>query len=181
MALDTLNIYFESSEQLESVKIETSRTPIIRSDNFSLGVNILRKVLEKVSAALPLDYNIECIESHHNLKKDAPSGTAFALAKACCDGREWNESCYKHGRYGMVGERPEKEIGMHALRGGSIIGDHSISFTNYMEQITFTHRALDRDIFANGAITAATWLARQVPGTNGSEFYDIQDVLELQI
>eukprot|EP00915_Cephaloidophora_sp_WS-2016_P001231 GHVH01001714.1.p1 GENE.GHVH01001714.1~~GHVH01001714.1.p1 ORF type:complete len:278 (+),score=43.48 GHVH01001714.1:77-910(+) len=175
----TTGLTDEQSDQIRSI---SQKHPILRADNFSLGVNVLRKVLKDVARSLPDEYNIEVVETHHNLKKDSPSGTAFALAEAAREGRCYSKECYIYGREGMVGERPVEEIGMHAVRGGGIIGDHTVSFTNAMEQITISHRALDRDLFASGALRAALWMA-QKKQTCGEELYprtfDMFDVLNL--
>jgi 4-hydroxy-tetrahydrodipicolinate reductase len=115
------------------------------------------------------------VEMHHRLKKDAPSGTAKTLAEILADVRQvqLNEAA-RHGRVGLVGERTRSEIGVHSIRGGDVVGDHTVIFANVGERVELTHKASSRDTFANGALRAAQWLVRQKPG-----LYDMQDVLGL--
>jgi 4-hydroxy-tetrahydrodipicolinate reductase len=152
----------------------TKRTAILRAANMSVGVNMLLSVVRRMAESLP-DYDIEIVETHHRRKKDAPSGTALALAQAAADGRGRNlEDTALYGREGMVGERPAGQIGIHAVRGGDVVGDHTVHFAGDGERIEVTHRATSRDTFAAGALTAAKWITRREPG-----LYSMKDVLGL--
>jgi 4-hydroxy-tetrahydrodipicolinate reductase len=146
--------------------------PIVHAANMSVGVNLLLKVVGEVAAALGEDYDIEISETHHRFKKDAPSGTAIALAKSVCRalGRDYGQSAV----LGRGGQQPRKkgEIGMHALRVGDTVGEHSVHFGNLGETITISHSAHTRDTFARGALRAAAWLVGKPPG-----LYNMQDVL----
>ncbi len=149
------------------------KIPVVQSSNYSLGVNLLLDLVKKAAAVLGAEYDIEVTEMHHRLKKDAPSGTALMLANAAADGRgvKLDEvACY--GREGIVGERPQNEIGIHALRGGSVIGDHTVMFAGDVERVEITHKAQGREAFAAGAIKAAEWAAGRKPG-----IYSMRDVL----
>jgi 4-hydroxy-tetrahydrodipicolinate reductase len=150
------------------------RTAILRSANMSVGVNMLLNVVRRMAGALP-DYDIEIIETHHRRKKDAPSGTALALAHAAAQGRGTDlTDAAVHGREGIVGERPAGQIGIHAVRGGDVVGDHTVLFAGDGERVELTHRASSRDTFAAGALAAAKWLAAREPG-----IYSMKDVLGL--
>jgi 4-hydroxy-tetrahydrodipicolinate reductase len=153
------------------------RAAVLTAANFSMGVNLLAAVVERVAAALAADsYDIEIIEAHHSRKADAPSGTALALAQAAARGRGTPlEAVRRDGRSGVTGERTTGEIGLHAVRGGGIIGDHAVLFIGEREQVELRHRALDRSLFAAGALTAARWVAGRAPGR-----YSMADVLGLQ-
>lgn len=142
--------------------------------NMSIGVNLLFKIVGEVARRLGPDYDLEIIEKHHRLKKDSPSGTAVGLAQALCaaTNRSYEEDVV-HGREGMVGERTQKEIGMHAVRGGDIVGEHTVVYAGPAESIEITHRAQSRDVFIRGAIRAAKWLSNKKSG-----LYSMQDVLE---
>jgi 4-hydroxy-tetrahydrodipicolinate reductase len=146
--------------------------PIVHSANMSVGVNLLLKVVGEVAKALGPDYDIEISETHHRFKKDAPSGTALALAKAICaaTGRDAGESMV-YGRGGLCPRNPG-EIGMHALRVGDTVGEHTVHFGNLGETITIGHSAHTRDTFVHGALRAAQWLVGKKPG-----LYRMSDVL----
>jgi len=163
-----------SAEQLEKMKSEVaSRVPLLIAPNMSLGVNILFNLVGQVARALAGEWDMEIVEAHHNKKKDAPSGTARELAEIICTALGWTPSevlCY--GREGAVGEKPPKQIGIHAVRGGDIVGEHTVLFAGPGERIELTHRATNRDIFARGAIRAAKFLAHKPPG-----LYSMNDVL----
>jgi 4-hydroxy-tetrahydrodipicolinate reductase len=160
----------------ERVRQAAKRVPIVWAPNYSLGVNLLFSLVRKASATLGLDYDIEVVEMHHHFKKDSPSGTALGLAKAAAAGREQDlESVMVHGRHGMVGERPRGEIGMHALRGGDVVGDHTVIFAADGDRVELAHKASGRDGFARGALLAARWVAGRPAG-----LYDMQDVLGLK-
>ena len=150
--------------------------PLVHAANMSLGVNLLFHLVGQVAKALGPDYDIEITETHHRFKKDAPSGTALELARQICaaTGRDF-DTCLRHGRSGTTDERQPDTIGMHALRQGDVVGQHTVSFGTLGETVEITHRAHSRDIFARGALTAAAWLVNKKPG-----LYDMLDVLELK-
>jgi 4-hydroxy-tetrahydrodipicolinate reductase len=149
---------------------------IVKSGNMSLGVNLLAAVVRKVAAALGEDFDIEVLEMHHRHKIDAPSGTALLLGKAAAEGRgidlgqHWIRS-----RDGHTGPRPPGDIGFATLRGGSVVGDHTVMFAGPAERIELSHRAESRDIFARGAVKAALWAGDKKPG-----LYSMTDVLGLE-
>lgn len=151
------------------------RVPIVWAGNYSLGVNLLNYLVGKAARALPDDFNPEIIEMHHNLKKDAPSGTAERLVEVIREARGLSREQERHGRHGLVGERPSAEIGIHAIRGGDIVGDHTVIFAGQGERLEFRHIATDRRIFAQGAVRAAQWLAGRKPG-----LFNMEDVLGLR-
>lgn len=154
-----------SDEEKQSVYAAATQVPIVWAPNMSLGVNLLLELVRRSAAILGPDYDAEIVEMHHRLKKDAPSGTALGLAEALADGRGVNlkeVACY--GREGITGERPRGEIGIHALRGGSVIGDHTVMFVADEERIEISHKANSREAFATGALRAALWLAGRKPG-----------------
>lgn len=147
--------------------------PCVFSPNMSVGVNLLFKLVEEVAGTLGEEYDIEIVESHHRLKKDAPSGTAVRLAGCAAAGRGRDLTDIAiYGREGMVGERPRGEIGIHAVRAGDIVGEHTVIFSTSGERIELIHRAHSRDTFARGALRAARFAAGAVPG-----LYSMQDVL----
>jgi len=150
-----------------------AKIPLVQAANYSLGVNLLLALVREAAAALGPQYDVEVVEMHHRHKKDAPSGTALMLANAAAEGRGVkldDVACY--GRQGLVGERPEGEIALHALRGGSVVGDHTVMFAGDVERVEITHRAQGREAFAAGALRAALWAAGRSPGK-----YDMRDVL----
>jgi len=151
-------------------------TPIVLAPNMSVGVNLLFKLTTEVATILGLDYNVEIVETHHNQKEDSPSGTAVRLAERAAEalGLQYPADA-AHGREGQVGKRPVREIGVHALRGGDVVGEHTVSFIGIGETIELRHRAHNRDNFANGAIRAAEFATQAKPG-----LYDMQDVLGLK-
>lgn len=156
---------------------ELGRTArIVFAPNMSVGVNLLFKVVGDVARILGPGFDIEIIEAHHRLKKDAPSGTAVRLADILAEavGRSMEE-CGVYGRQGLVGERTQEEIGVLAVRAGDIVGEHTVLFGGVGERIEITHKAHSRDTFARGAVRAAAWLYEQPPG-----LYDMQDVLGLR-
>jgi len=149
---------------------------IMWAPNMSLGVNLLFALTQRAAAALGLDYDAEIVEIHHRLKKDAPSGTALRLAESVAAGRGQDfKAVAVYGREGLVGERPRGEIGVHAVRGGDVVGDHTVMFAIEGERIELTHKASSRDVLARGALRAALWL----PGRKAG-LYDMQDVLGLR-
>lgn len=146
--------------------------PVFVSANMSLGINVLLKALQTISPALEADFNIEIIEKHHNQKKDAPSGTALLLADGINDSLA-EPKTYIYGRHGLELSNPLNEMGIHAVRGGTIPGEHTVLYAGDDEIIELTHTALSRDIFANGALKAAIFLAEQAPG-----LYSMADLLK---
>ncbi|MCB1194782.1 4-hydroxy-tetrahydrodipicolinate reductase [bacterium] len=152
------------------------KIPIVMAPNMSVGVNLLFSLVRDVARRLDADYDIEIVETHHRFKKDAPSGTALRLAEAAAEGRNVSlDEKSVYGRKGLVGERAPGEIGIHAVRSGSVVGEHTVSFANLGERIELTHRAESRDTFALGALRAAEFLATQHSG-----IFDMQDVLGLK-
>jgi 4-hydroxy-tetrahydrodipicolinate reductase len=153
-----------------------SEIPIVWSSNYSTGVNTLFWLTRKAAEILGPAFDLEVVEMHHRLKKDAPSGTAKSLAEILAAVRkEQLDQVARHGRVGIVGERTSSEIGMHSIRGGDVVGDHTVIFANTGERLELTHKASSRDTFANGALRAALWVVKQKPG-----IYDMQDVLGLK-
>jgi len=153
-----------------------SRIPIVLSSNFSTGVNALFWLTQKAAELLGPGYDLEIIEVHHRLKRDSPSGTAQTLAEILAEARKQQlEKVARHGRAGLVGERTETEIGIHSIRGGDVVGDHTGIFAGPGERLELTHKASSRDTFANGAVRAAQWAVKQPPG-----LYDMRDVLGLR-
>jgi 4-hydroxy-tetrahydrodipicolinate reductase len=153
-----------------------SRIPIVWSSNYSTGVNTLFWLTRKAAEILGPGFDLEVVEMHHRLKKDAPSGTAMTLAEIVAGVRQQSlNKVVRHGRAGMVGERTDAEIGVHSLRGGDVIGDHTVIFAASGERLELTHRASSRETFAQGALRAAQWVVGQKPG-----LYDMQDVLGLK-
>lgn len=139
--------------------------PVLWAANMSTGVNLLLGLVKQCAAVLNEDFDIEIVEMHHRRKVDAPSGTALALLHAICAGNGRNAGeVVRHGRTGHTGERSRQEIGMHALRGGDVVGDHSVIFATDGESIELRHRATSRDTFAAGAVRAAEWIAHKPAG-----------------
>lgn len=158
------------------IKKHTKEIPIVWASNFSTGVNTLFWLTRKAAEILGPDFDLEVIEMHHRLKKDAPSGTAKTLAEILAEARKLQfEQAARHGRVGITGERTQNEIGVHSIRGGDVVGDHTVMFANVGERLELTHKASSRDTFANGALRAALWLVKQKPG-----LYNMQDVLGLK-
>jgi 4-hydroxy-tetrahydrodipicolinate reductase len=150
--------------------------PCVLAPNMSMGVNVLFKVVADVARLLGEGFDIEIVESHHRFKKDAPSGTAVKLAQVVAE--SLNRDLGQVGvyaRHGLIGERKSQEIGIQTLRGGDIVGEHTVLFAGLGERIELTHRAHSRDNFARGAIRAALWVVRQPVG-----LYDMQNVLGIQ-
>ena len=160
----------------QSVKNSAREVPIVFAPNFSAGVNTLFWLARKTAEILGSEFDLEVMEMHHRLKKDAPSGTAKRLAEILSEVRGLNyQSDIRHGREGMIGERTGTEIGMHALRGGDVVGDHTVIYASPGERVELTHRASSRETFAKGALRAVKWAQHQPPG-----LYDMQDVLGLR-
>ena len=151
------------------------QVPCVWAGNFSVGVNLLFALTQKAASILGSDYDAEIVEMHHRFKKDAPSGTAARLLEIILKERELEAGAVRHGRQGIMGERTSTEVGMHALRGGDVVGDHTVMFATLGERIELTHKASDRVIFARGALRAAQWVVGKPAGV-----YDMQDVLGLR-
>ncbi len=165
-----------TQDQQAELQEAAKKVPVVFAPNMSVGVNLLFKLTKDVAKILGLDYNVEIVEIHHNLKKDSPSGTAVRLAERAAEGLGLDyHTQTAHGREGMVGERPRAEIGMHAVRGGDVVGEHTVSFIGKGERIELVHKAHSRDNFARGALVAARFAAQAQPG-----LYDMQDVLGLK-
>jgi 4-hydroxy-tetrahydrodipicolinate reductase len=165
-----------SAEEKAKIVALKAQIPMVVATNFSTGVNTLFWLTRKAAEILGPGFDLEVVEMHHRLKKDAPSGTATTLLEILADVRKLQlEEALRHGRHGIVGERTPNEIGIHALRGGDVVGDHTVIFANNGERVELTHKASSRDTFANGALRAAQWVVQQKPG-----LYDMQDVLGLK-
>ncbi len=165
-----------SKEQIEQIKRHAQVIPCVFSPNMSIGVNLSFKVLAEIAKALGDDYDVEIVEAHHRMKKDAPSGTAMKMAQVIAQALQRDlDEVGVYARKGMIGERSKKEIGIQTLRGGDIVGEHTVMFAGKGERIEITHRAHSRDTFAAGAVRAAKWIVGKKPG-----MYDMQDVLGLK-
>lgn len=164
-----------SQEEREKLLKIAEKTATVWAGNFSIGVNLLCYLVEKAASILPADYNAEIVEMHHRLKKDAPSGTALMLAESVLGPRGLEHDDLRHGREGITGERTQREVGMHSLRGGDVVGDHTVIFSDVGERVELTHKASSRAIFARGAVRAATWAIGKSPSV-----YGIREVLGLQ-
>ena len=164
-----------SAEEKARLLEIAGQIPCVWAGNFSVGVNLLFALTRRAAAVLGSDYDTEVIEMHHRFKKDAPSGTAARLLEIILEERKLDASALRHGREGITGERSASEVGIHALRGGDVVGDHTVMFAALGERLELTHKASDRGIFARGALRAAQWVVAQPPG-----IYDMQDVLGLK-
>ena len=162
-----------SAEERAELETLAAKTPIFWSPNMSVGVNVLLKVLPELTRLLGEDYDVEMSEIHHNKKKDSPSGTALRLAECLAEAKDWNldeSACYC--RHGIIGERPKKEIGIQTLRGGDVVGVHTVYYFGPGERIEVTHQAHSRENFANGALRAVRWLH----GRKAGKLYSMQDI-----
>jgi len=150
----------------ESARIQAcaEKIPMVWAGNYSIGVNLLIHLTRQAAKLLPESYHPEIVEMHHRFKKDAPSGTAENLLEGVLEGRKWSPDTARRSREGITGERPDQEVGIHALRGGSVVGEHSVIFAGPSETIELSHSAGDRSIFARGALTAAKWVVGKEPG-----------------
>jgi 4-hydroxy-tetrahydrodipicolinate reductase len=165
----------QTDTDLKLIQAASKKLPLIHSPNFSVGVNLLFYLTEQAAKALPEGYDPEVIEIHHRLKKDAPSGTAKRLLEIIAQGRGAKvDQVTKHGRSGEPGERTGSEIGVHAVRGGDVVGDHTVLLAGEGERIELVHRASSRDVFAQGALRAAKWLVGKP-----ARAYQMVDVLGL--
>lgn len=161
-----------TDDQKKIISEKAQIIPVLHSPNMSMGVNLLFKLTEIAAQALDTSYDVEIFEAHHRFKKDAPSGTAKRLVEAVRKMKGLENAKEVTGRDGIVGERTDREIGVFAMRGGDIVGDHTVFFTAPGERIELTHRATSRDILARGAVTGAEFLAGKKPG-----LYNMFDVL----
>jgi 4-hydroxy-tetrahydrodipicolinate reductase len=162
-------------DQVAALRRHAERAPIVWAPNMSLGVNVLLGLVRQVAEALDPGWDIEVVEMHHRMKVDAPSGTALALGRAAAEGRGVAlEKAARRARDGIVGARPKGEIGFATLRGGDVVGEHTVIFAAEGERVEITHKATARDIFARGAVRAALWANGKPPG-----LYAMKDVLGL--
>jgi len=157
-------------EHLKMIKDASEKTAVFKTGNFSLGINLLVKLVKRAAETLGENFDIEIIERHHNLKADAPSGTALMLAEGANEAFDGHKN-YINGRQGIVGKRG-KEIGIHAVRGGTIVGEHEVMFAGEDEIVTLSHSARSKRVFAAGAVKAAKWICGKPAG-----LYDMNDVL----
>ncbi len=165
-----------NDDEKAAIRACAAKIPMVWASNYSTGVNTLFWLTRMAAKILGPGFDLEVIEMHHRLKKDAPSGTATTLLEILADVRKVQlEKELRHGRKGITGERTSSEIGIHALRGGDVVGDHTVIFAANGERVELTHKASSRDTFANGALRAAQWVVKQKPG-----LYDMQDVLGLR-
>jgi 4-hydroxy-tetrahydrodipicolinate reductase len=165
-----------SDEEKTRILTATSDIPVVWASNYSTGVNMLFWLTRKAAQSLGPGFDLEVVEMHHRMKKDAPSGTAMTLAEILAAVRdEQLDEALRHGRHGIVGERTSSEIGMHSIRGGDVVGDHTVIFATNGERLELTHKASSRETFANGALRAALWVVKQQPG-----LYNMQHVLGLE-
>lgn len=148
--------------------------PMVVAPNTSVGVNVVFEVARQLAQLLHT-FDVEIVETHHSLKKDAPSGTALKLAEEIAAATERDRSSFTYSRHGQIGARPAGEIGIQTLRGGDVVGEHTVFFFGEGERVELTHRATNRDQFARGALRAAEWVARRAPG-----LYDMKSVLGLE-
>jgi 4-hydroxy-tetrahydrodipicolinate reductase len=160
-------------ETEEEVRAASRKVAVLRAANFSLGVAALRRVLNEALTSLPASWDIEIVERHHRGKADSPSGTALLLAKDAATRRGWTPDTLRFGRQGRVGPRPVEEIGIHAIRGGTWVGDHTVLLSGEGEWIELRHVASDRQAFAHGALAAAIYIA-----TSSHGLYTMDDVLQ---
>jgi 4-hydroxy-tetrahydrodipicolinate reductase len=165
-----------NAEQRRVISRVAESIPVVFAPNMSVGVNVCFKLLKDMARTLGEGFDVEIVELHHNKKKDSPSGTAVRMGEIVAEAldRDYNQVANYH-REGMCGERTREEIGMQTVRGGDIIGEHTVYFIGMGERIELTHRAMNRDMFARGAVRAAGWLGGRQAG-----LYDMQDVLGLK-
>ncbi len=162
--------------ELANIRAAAEKLPVVFAPNFSVGVNTLFWLTQKAAEILGGGFDLEVVEMHHRMKQDSPSGTARRLAEILAEARGLSyDQDVRHGRHGDVGARTQGEIGMHALRGGDVVGDHTVIYSAIGERVELTHKASSRDTFAGGAVRAARWLADKPAG-----LYDMQDVLGLR-
>ncbi|WP_089939094.1 4-hydroxy-tetrahydrodipicolinate reductase [Candidatus Entotheonella palauensis] len=159
-----------SAAERESIVDHSRYIPCVMAPNMSLGVQVMFQLLQQAAALLGSGYDIEILEAHHRTKVDAPSGTAVRMGEILAEARQQTlDAAGVYGRQGQVGVRSDTEIGMHAIRGGDIVGEHTVIFAGTGERIELIHRSQSRDNFVQGAIRAAQWLVTQSPGLYGME------------
>ncbi|MEO5721381.1 MAG: 4-hydroxy-tetrahydrodipicolinate reductase [Chthoniobacterales bacterium] len=164
-----------SAAQRDLIQKAATSVPVVLASNFSVGVNTLFWLTRKAAELLGDDFDLEILETHHRLKKDAPSGTAKRLAEILCEARGLDyEKNVAHGREGMIGERPGAEIGMHSIRVGDVVGEHTVVFATSGERLELIHKASSRETFAVGALRAARWIFGKP-----AKLYSMEDVLGL--
>ena len=164
-----------TDEQKDELRALAAKAPIFWASNMSIGVNVLLNILPQLTKALGEDYDIEMVELHHNRKKDSPSGTALTLGECLAEARDWKLNDVRcSSRDGIIGARPKEQIGIQAIRGGDVVGVHTVYFMGPGERIEVTHQAHSRENFARGAIRAAGWMAGQKSG----KLYSMQDVIK---
>jgi 4-hydroxy-tetrahydrodipicolinate reductase len=164
-----------TNEQRALLKKTAHSIPIVLAANFSVGVNALFWLARQASELLGEEFDLEIVETHHRMKKDAPSGTAKRLGEILAEGRKLNyETNVAHGRSGMIGPRSAQEIGIHSIRGGDVVGDHTVIFAGRGERLELSHKASSRETFALGALRAACWIVGRAP-----RLYSMEDVLGL--
>ncbi len=156
----------------EAIRAAAKSIPIVWAPNFSVGINLSAKLVKLAAQVLGNDFDVEIIEAHHNLKKDAPSGTALKFLKIVQETFQTNDVVY--GREGIVGARPKTQIGVHAVRGGDIVGDHTILFAGQGERVEITHKASSRETFARGALRALKTIIGKKP-----RLYEIEELFGL--
>ncbi len=162
--------------QLATINHAAAQIPVVFAPNYSVGVNALFYLARKAAEILGPSFDLEVVEMHHRLKKDSPSGTAKKLAEILAEARGLSYSANaRHGREGIVGARTDNEIGVHAIRGGDVVGDHTVIYAANGERVELTHKASSRETFARGALRAAQWAHGKPAG-----LYDMQDVLGLK-
>ena len=164
-----------ADEEKAEILKHKSQIPIVWASNYSTGVNTLFWLTRKAAEILGPDFDLEVVEMHHRHKVDAPSGTAATLGEILLEARNQKKDALRHGREGIVGARTNEEIGMHSLRGGDVVGDHTVIYAGAGERLELTHRAASRETFANGALRAAQWANGKAPG-----LYNMQNVLGLE-
>ena len=164
-----------SAAQKDELQSAARKIPLLLAPNMSVGVNVLFRLVGEAARALGPEYEVEIVETHHRMKRDAPSGTALRLAEVAAAARGLTGNAFVCQRQGETGARKPGTIGIQALRGGDVVGDHTVHFLADGERLELTHRASSRDNFARGALRAARWLAGKKPG-----FYGMQDVLGFQ-
>jgi 4-hydroxy-tetrahydrodipicolinate reductase len=165
-----------SKVDMQEMQGSMGNIPCVMASNMSTGVNVLLRVLQDIAKVLGDEYDMEIIEAHHRLKKDAPSGTALKMAHVLAEATNRNlDEVAVYARKGLIGERTKKEIGIQTIRAGDIVGEHTVIFGGLGERIEITHKASSRDTFARGALRAAVWVSGKPAG-----LYDMQDVLGLK-
>ena len=164
-----------SAEQVEKINNASKTIPVFYSGNMSLGINLLIELSKQAAKVLGSSFDIEIVEKHHNLKLDAPSGTALMIADGISETLE-QEPMYVYDRHSYRKKRSKNEIGIHSVRGGTIVGEHEVIFAGHDEVVTLTHQAQSKEVFAAGAVNAAVFLANQEPG-----MYDMGKLLSSKI